>query len=672
MVHRGFEAPTLADADYVTLERMARAARCDVLRMTTGAGSGHPGGALSSLDIFLLLFMGAALTPARDRLVISHGHTAAGVYAALAQAGYVAREDAVAQFRRCGTPFEGHVTSAVPGVEWSSGNLGQGLSVGCGMALACRFTGQAYHVYVVLGDGEHQKGQLAEAQRFAAHHGLANLTAVVDCNGLQATGATRDIMRQDIAAEYAVHGWQVLEVDGHDFNALYAALHQSRTANQPTAILARTVMGKGIACIEGQYAFHGQVLSPEACRAALETMEEGTEKWAGETPAIPGRTTELPLQIDTGTPRSYAADERVANRAALETIEEGTEKWAGETPAIPGRTGELPLQIDTGTPRSYAAGERVANRAACGQTLADLALLNPLVALDCDLGASVKLDLLAAVAPDRVIQCGIQEHHTASLAGGLAKSGVLTFFADFGVFAIGETYNQQRLNDINRTPVKLIATHCGLDVGEDGKTHQCIDYIGLFANLFGWRLIVPADANQTDRALRWMAGAPGPVALAMGRSALPVLTDPAGAARFAGDYRFEYGRADWLREGADAVIITCGTPAGRAVNAADRLRADGLAVGVLNISCPLALDRKALLRAAATGYLITYEDHHVRTGLGALVGALLAEESLPCAFRRLGITQYGASGPPDDLYRLQGLDVDSLIDQVRQLLEVAP
>jgi len=624
MVHRGFEAPTLADADYVTLERMARAARCDVLRMTTGAGSGHPGGALSSLDIFLLLFMGAALTPARDRLVISHGHTAAGVYAALAQAGYVAREDAVAQFRRCGTPFEGHVTSAVPGVEWSSGNLGQGLSVGCGMALACRFTGQAYHVYVVLGDGEHQKGQLAEAQRFAAHHGLANLTAVVDCNGLQATGATRDIMRQDIAAEYAVHGWQVLEVDGHDFNALHAALHQSRTANQPTAILARTVMGKGIACIEGQYAFHGQVLSPEACRTALETIEEGTEKWAGETPAIPGRTDELPLQIDTGTPRSYAA------------------------------------------------GERVANRAACGQTLADLALLNPLVALDCDLGASVKLDLPAAVAPDRVIQCGIQEHHTASLAGGLAKSGVLTFFADFGVFAIGETYNQQRLNDINRTPVKLIATHCGLDVGEDGKTHQCIDYIGLFANLFGWRLIVPADANQTDRALRWMAGAPGPVALAMGRSALPVLTDPAGAARFAGDYRFEYGRADWLREGADAVIITCGTPAGRAVEAADRLRADGLAVGVLNISCPLALDRKALLRAVATGYLITYEDHHVRTGLGALVGAFLAEESLPCAFRRLGITQYGASGPPDDLYRLQGLDVDSLIDQVRQLLEVAP
>ncbi len=627
MLQRGFSSPKLAEPDCACLCRAAQQARGDILRMTTAAGSGHPGGALSSLDIFLLLFMGATLTPARDRIVVSHGHTAAGVYAALAQSGYFPVDEVIPRFRRCGTPFEGHITTAVPGVEWSGGNLGQGLSVGCGMALACRFTDQHYHVYVVLGDGEHQKGQLAEAQRFATHHRLANLTAIIDCNGLQATGATQAIMMQDIAAEYTVHGWQVLETDGHDFHAMYSALHQSRFADRPTAILARTVMGKGVACIEGQYAFHGQVLSVEACRSALDEIGNGTVQWAGEAP------------VPRGT--------------------------------LPANDDRAPAMTDTGTPRLYAAGERVANRTACGQALADLAARNPLVALDCDLGPSVKLDLLAAIAPERVIQCGIQEHHTASLAGGLATCGVHTFFADFGVFAIGETYNQQRLNDINHAPVKLICTHCGLDVGEDGKTHQCIDYIGLFANLFGWQLIVPADANQTDRAVRYMAGTPGPVALAVGRSALPVLTDPSGAPIFTGDYRFEYGRADWLREGADGVIVTCGTLAGRAVEAADRLRADGLAIGVLNISCPLALDREALRDAAATGHVITYEDHHVRTGLGALVGAFLAEEGLPCLFRRLGIMRYGASGAPDDLYRMQGLDVESLREQVRRSLEVA-
>jgi len=630
------------------LERQARAARCAVLRMTTGAGSGHPGGALSSLDIFLLLFMGAALTPSPDRILISHGHTSAGVYAALAQAGYFTVEEVCAQFRRCGTPFEGHVTSAVPGVAWCSGNLGQGLSVGCGMALACRYTGQHYHVYVVLGDGEQQKGQLAEAQRFAAHYRLANLTAIIDCNGQQATGPTQAIMGQDIGGEYALHGWQVLEADGHNFAALYAALQQSRHSTQPTVILARTVMGKGVAGIDGDFAYHGQVLTLEACQAALEEMGAGTHEgnnWHVSNWSKSGDR--------HGCPHfRYAEDTRASPHFSTNCLH--------ANPA---------LLIDSGSPRSYAVGEWVANRTAAGQALAELAASNPLVALDCDLGPSVRLDMLATVAPEKIIQCGIQEHHAASLAGGLAASGVITFFADFGVFAIGETYNQQRMNDINQAPVKLICTHCGLDVGADGKTHQCIDYIGLFANLFGWQLIVPADANQTDRAVRYMAGTAGPAALAVGRSKLPVISGATGEAFFSGDYRFEYGRADWLREGTDGVIITCGTLVSRALEATARLHAEGVAIGVLNISCPLALDRQALRQAAATGHLLTYEDHHVRTGLEALVGAVLAEDGLCCAFRRLGITQYGASGAPEELYRRQGLDVESLIGQVHLLLE---
>jgi len=586
------------------------------------------------MEIFLLLFAGARLDPAhpqapqRDRIIVSHGHTAAGLYAALGHTGFIPIGEVVTSFRQHGSIYEGHPTRAVPGVEWAGGNLGQGLSVGCGMALATRFTGEDYHVYVVMGDGEQQKGQLTEAQRFAAHHRLTNLTAIIDLNGLQATGATGEVMAQHLTAEYTAHGWEALAVDGHDFDALYLALHQCRTATRPTVILARTTMGKGVAGKEDCHTFHGQPLSEAECAEAL---------------------------------------------AALTVVDDNTQ--AISPPSSPQiLVSAVETRVLPGTAHLYPVDAQVENRSAFGTALAELAESNiprgiPLVALDCDLLPSVKTDRFAARFPAHLIQCGIQEHHAAALTGGLAAAGVLPFFADFGVFAIGETYNQQRLNDINHAGVKLICTHCGLDVGEDGESHQCIDYIGLFANFFGWRLIVPADANQTDRAVRYMATTPGNIALAIGRSKLPVLAGKDGEPFFGAEYRFEYGKADWLVHGSAATIITCGSMAHRAVKAAGTLAADGYAVGVLNISCPLALDHAAIRRAAATGTVLVYEDHHVRTGLGSLLAALILEEGLSCRFQRLGITRYGTSALPDELYRDQGLDVEAVVARMRHLLE---
>ncbi len=229
-----------------------------------------------------------------------------------------------------------------------------------------------------------------------------------------------------------------------------------------------------------------------------------------------------------------------------------------------------------------------------------------------------------------------------------------------------ETYNQHRLNDINETNLKLICTHNGLDVGEDGKTHQCIDYIGVMQNLFGYKTIVPADPNQTDRVTRYVAKTHGNFVVIMGRSFIPILLTEKGTPLFGNPYEFRYGHADLVRDGKDAAILTMGGMVHKAIQAWQKLSERGVAVQVLNISCSSDLDSEAILKAAKTGILITYEDHHIQTGLGSLIANFIAERGLRVRFRKLGIKQYGSSGKPDELYQSQGLDVESLVQTVME------
>jgi transketolase len=576
------------------------------------AGSGHPGGSLSSIDILLLLWSCMRAGPAstlnpqpstfnlsRDRIVLSHGHAAAGLYAALIQVGGISREEVLAGFRRAGSRFEGHPALSVPGVEWSSGNLGQGLSVGCGFALGARLRGEDGHVAVVMGDGEQQKGPVHEAARFASKYRLGSLMAVIDCNGLQAMGPTEEVMPLRMAEEYAALGWKVEEVDGHDFGALYDVLRgYYHRKDGPAVVLAHTVMGKGVSFMEDRSLYHGKPLGAEE-------YERGIRELGAELE-----------QNEAGTNQSAAALEPTG---------------AEQEPAGP--------VIDPGQPRSYPVGS-LECRSAFGKALLDLAVANagrvPLAVLDCDLADSVRTAELAKAFPGSLIQCGIAEHNAATIAGALARMGVLTFFADFAVFGLNETFNQQRLNDINRSPLKLVVTHCGLDVGEDGKTHQCMDYIGATASWYHAKLLIPADANQADQMTRYAAQAPGFVVLAMGRSKLPVLLREEGTPFFGADYRFAYGAADWLRQGSQCAIVTCGTMVHRAVAARESLRAQGVSAGVLNIGTPLALDAARLEEAARTGLIVTYEDHNVRTGLGVLVGAFIARQAWGCRVICLG------------------------------------
>ncbi|MGC8719302.1 MAG: transketolase family protein, partial [Thermodesulforhabdaceae bacterium] len=262
-----------------------------------------------------------------------------------------------------------------------------------------------------------------------------------------------------------------------------------------------------------------------------------------------------------------------------------------------------------------------------------------------------------------------QEHHAATVSGAISKEGFVSFFSTFGVFGGCETYNQHRLNDINNTQLKLVCTHLGLDVGEDGQTHQCIDYIGLFRNLFGWSVFIPADPNQTDRIVRYAAKTPGNIFVGMGRSKTPVITDMEGKPFFANGYEFTPGKFEWVRPGTAGAIMTCGPLLVHAIKAWEQLKDNGIAPAVINCASIKPFDRESVIKAAATGFILTVEDHHVDTGIGSIVASIIAEECLPCRVVRLGVKRYGSSGSPEELYRMEQIDADSIVARFTEARE---
>ena len=278
------------------------------------------------------------------------------------------------------------------------------------------------------------------------------------------------------------------------------------------------------------------------------------------------------------------------------------------------------------------------------------------------------MDGFAKVCPDEFIEAGIQEHTTATAAGAASSAGVVAVWADFGVFASDEVYNQQRLNDVNRAGIKTVLTHSGLDVGEDGMTHQCIDYVGLFRNTFGWRVVVPADPNQTDRATRWMLSQPGNVCLAMGRSVLPVVLKEDGTPFFGGDYEFRDGAIDVLRDGKDVTILTMGHLAGRAVEAAEALAKEGISAKVLHCATPLTMDAEKLFELVGSTPLLTAEDHHADTGIGAIAALAFARAGKAVKIKNLGVTRYGFSGPNKEVLADMGLCAEGIAAAAKELL----
>jgi transketolase len=613
------------------LKNKVNQARAAIVTMTTLAQSGHPGGSMSTIDFLLTLLHMIKTDPQnpkweeRDRIVFSHGHVSPAAYSAFALRGFFPLEDAISQFRLAGSIFEGHVEPDVPGIEWASGNLGQGLSAACGFALACRQKGMNNHIYVLMGDGEQQKGQLSEARRFAVKYKMNNIIGFIDYNKLQISGRIETVMPQNIKDTWLADGWNVIEIDGHSFSEIENSILQAQKNEKPTVILAKTVMGNGVSFMENKEKYHGSPLSEADLEKAL-----------------------LELHIEN------KINEYKELRKAFQPKNHNHETTAS-------------FHFNTGKNRQYDS--TADNRSAWGNAIADIAKnLNSenkykLAVFDNDLQASVKTADYEKTLPAQFYQSGIMEHHTATMAGAMSKEGIQVFFPGFGVFGVDETYNQHRLNDINRANLKIVTTHIGLDVGEDGKTHQCIDYVGLIRNLFHFKIIVPADANQTDHVIRYVVNQSGNYLIAMGRSKYEPVRLENSALFYNEKYQFEYGKADKLRSGSDAALLVMGTMCSRSIEVYNLLKKD-LSVAVWHVACPTALSDEMLKEAARTGYIFTYEDHHVRTGLGNCVAERLAELQIPCKLKKFGVEDYAFSGSSEDVFRYSGLDSESIARKI--------
>ncbi len=631
----------LSADEIATLAEMRTRCAKQILLCTSLAASGHPGGSLSTLDMLLVTYGAIKHKSAdsqwagRDRVAMSIGHVSPSVYAVLAENGYFTEEDFLTGFRRAGSGFPGHVERIVPGVEWDGGNLGQGLSTAVGMAQAFKMKGTDQKVICYMGDGEQQKGQIAEAMRYANKYNLDNLIVIVDRNHLQICGSTEEVMDIDICGLFEVSGWNVVKTDGHDVNAFYKTFRDAYMGNvaksgKPTMIEAKTVMAKGISFMENKSKSHGSPLNPEDLAKAMVELgvENEFEKW-----------TELRKQ-------PVATNTRLENTVRYPSI-------------------------NSGEPITYDA--KTDCRSAYGNALHSLAVENnvdgviKIAGISCDLEGSVKMGDFHKHSPSAYFETGIQEHHAASMGSAISREEIACFFSTFGVFAVSEVYNQNRIADINETNFKVVATHCGLDVGEDGPTHQGIDYIGLMRNYYRFNVYIPADPNQTDRAIRVATVNPGNVFVGMGRSKMEMVQAEDGTPFFGGDYTFTPGKGDWVRKGSAGTIITCGAVTPNVMAAQQILKDQGIDVSVLVMASIVPVDEDAILEAAKAGPVLTVEDHHVDTGLGSIVATVMADNKVATSFKRLGVTRYGASGKPADLYASQGLDSESIAASFKAL-----
>ena len=626
----------IAELDYSKLQQDAVLCRGDILTMTTLAASGHPGGSMSTIDALLIVYNVANISKNnlhdlnRDRIFISHGHISPAVYSCLARKGILPQDEYIAYFRKAGSMYEGHIERSIPGVEWTTGNLGQGLSAACGAAVAGRVCGNEFDVYVFMGDGEHEKGQITEARRFAAKYNLSNITVIVDYNTLQISGDISKVMpSMNIAASYKSDGWEVIQIDGHNFKDIAAALLKAKSCSKPVCIIAETAMGSGVSFMEHKAGFHGAPLSEEQYYEAMK---------------------ELKLE------------------PALEKYKEMRKGFMWAAPHIKAENPKI--NINQGERIIYQPDLKTDNRSAFGAALLDLVKLNKqagntdVVVFDCDLAGSVKTNGVEKNFPENFFQCGISEHHTAVCAGAASVNGVVSFFADFGMFGVDEVYNQQRLNEINSANLKVVTTHVGIDVGEDGKTHMCIDYIGLLRNIFGFKVIAPADPNQVDAVIRYAAKESGNIHVAMGRSKIPVITKEDGSVFYDDKYTFNYGDIDIIRQGSKGAIIAYGSTLFRAVKVHEILKEKGYDFAVINAASPAYLTDDAFNKIAGYKKIFTYEDHISLTGLYSTIANMALSKKVMVDAAYFGVNEFPMSGQSDEVYDMLGLSPEKVAENI--------
>ncbi|MFJ4833043.1 transketolase [Streptomyces sp. NPDC088747] len=607
------------------LTELAQQLRVDSVRASDAAGSGHPTSSMSAADLMAVLLANhlrydfdRPRHPGNDRFILSKGHASPLLYSAYKAAG--ALDDAeLLTFRKLGSRLEGHPTpQRLPWVETATGSLGQGLPVGVGVALAGkRLDRTGYRVWVLCGDSELAEGSVWEAAEHAGYEHLDNLTVIVDVNRLGQRGPTRHGHDLDAyARRFQAFGWHTVEVDGHDVDAVDRAYGEAAsTGGQPTAILARTLKGKGVASVEDREGLHGKPL-PDA--------EEAIAELGGVRD----------LRVEVGQP------------PATRTLH-----------AV--RAGHLDL------PR-FETGDKVATRDAYGQALAALGTSRgDIVALDGEVGDSTRAEFFAKEHPERYFECYIAEQQLVATAVGMAARDWVPYASTFAAF-LTRAYDFVRMAAVSGAGINLVGSHAGVSIGQDGPSQMGLEDLAMFRAVYGSTVLYPCDGNQTARLLAAMADLDGIRYLRTSRGDAPVIYGP--------DEDFPVGGSKVLRESGEdrLTVVAAGVTVHEALAAAESLESEGIRVRVIDLYSVKPVDRETLREAAEqTGCLLTVEDHREEGGLGdAVLDAFVDGRPVPRLVRLAVRTMPGSASPAEQLHAA-GIDAESIAAAARLLVETA-
>ncbi|WP_405529211.1 transketolase [Streptomyces canus] len=607
------------------LVELGQQLRVDSVRAAGAAGSGHPTSSMSAADLMAVLLANhfrydfdRPEHPGNDRFVLSKGHASPLLYSAYKAAGVVDDEELLT-FRKLGSRLEGHPTPRkLPWVETATGSLGQGLPVGVGIALSGkRLDRTGYRVWVLCGDSEMAEGSVWEAAEHAGHEHLDNLTAIVDVNRLGQRGPTRHGHDLDAyARRFQAFGWHTVEVDGHDVDAVDRAYGEAEsTKGQPTAILARTLKGKGVADVEDREGLHGK---------PLKNADDAIEELGGVRD----------LRVQVHEPQAARLLHAV-------------------------RAGHLEL------PR-WDTGEEVATRDAYGQALAALGTgRGDVVALDGEVGDSTRSEFFAKEHPDRYFECYIAEQQMVAAAVGLAARGWVPYAATFAAF-LTRAYDFVRMASISGAGINLVGSHAGVAIGQDGPSQMGLEDLAMMRAIHGSTVLYPCDANQTAHLVAEMAGLDGIRYLRTGRGESPVIYGPDEEFPIGGSKVLRFSQSDRL------TIVAAGVTVHEALKAAEALDQEGIRVRVVDLYSVKPVDRATLRQAAEdTGCLLTVEDHREEGGLGDAVLDAFADGRPVPRLVRLAVRTMPGSASPEEQLHAAGIDAESIAAAGRLLVEQA-
>jgi transketolase len=637
------------------LYKIAYQLRLDCLRSTTAAGSGHVTSCLSAADIVSVLFFHTICldpddynNPCNDRFILSKGHAAPLLYAIWHQLGKVSVEEMLS-LRQFDSLFEGHPTPRFPYAEAATGSLGQGLSIGLGMAFVAKSDALPYYVYVLLGDSECAEGSVWEAVEIAAYYKTDNLIAIVDVNRLgQSTQTMEGHDLERFQKKFEAFGWKVFLCNGHDVVDIMNSFHNAQQVRgQPSVILCKTYKGYGLdADVEDKNGFHGKAISQEKLSFFEEKLQERLkDRLATLSPDI-----KLPAEFRFR--RMDCKKSSICCRfggSSQDVMAKGVSKNQGAS-LVP----DLP---------TYSFDEKVATRKGYGTALVSMGkIYHNLVSLDAEVKNSTYAEIFEEKFPDRFYQCFIAEQNMIGMAVGMVARGKIPFVSTFAAF-LTRACDQIRMAAIGQAPLRICGSHAGVSIGEDGPSQMGLEDIALMRTLPESIILYPCDAVSTHKCVELMVNyTKGISYLRTTRSPTPIIYKPIEKFIIGGCKQLHWDVKDQV------CVLAAGITVFEALKAYEILKKDGVFIRVIDCYSikPLPVDDIIQAAKLSQNRIVTVEDHYMQGGLGEAVCAAVINYNIQVTC--LAVTKLPRSGKPEELMAYEEIDAAAIVKSVKALI----